>query len=81
MALKQIQHLLENPNDVPDVPRVVKEYLQVAFNYSYVSRTQKLKTLKLEGHSDEFIAGFVAGLEHASQTLDVMEQRNQRGED
>ena len=30
--LKPIEHILNNPNDLPDVPRAVKEYLQSRFN-------------------------------------------------
>ena len=26
--LKPVEHILKNPNDIPDVPRTVKEYLQ-----------------------------------------------------
>ncbi|WJE88574.1 hypothetical protein [Klebsiella phage Kpn17] len=29
--LKPIEHILNNPNDLPDVPRAVKEYLQSRF--------------------------------------------------
>lgn len=79
MSLKPIQHLVDNPNDVPDVPRAVKEYLQVVFNYTYLSKTGKLGQLKrLEGYSDEFILGFLAGCEHASATIDMMELRNRQ---
>lgn len=81
MSLKPIQHLIDNPNDVPDVPRAVKEYLQVVLNYSYLSKTGKLGQLKrLEGFSDEFVLGFLAGCEHASALLDIMEMRNQQGD-
>lgn len=79
MSLKPIQHLIDNPNDVPDVPRTVKEYLQVVLNYSYLSKTGKLGQLKrLEGFSDEFVLGFLAGCEHASALLDIMEMRNRQ---
>lgn len=78
MSLKPIQHLLENPNDVPDVPRGVKEYVQVVLNYSYLSKSNKLESLRAAGFSEAFIAGFIAGCEHGSQTLDMMEIRNQR---
>lgn len=78
MSLKQIQHLLENPNDVPDVPRVVREYLQVALNYTYLAKSGKLKQLKDEGHTEGYIAGFIAGCDFGALTIDMMEMRNQR---
>lgn len=78
MSLKPIQHILENPNDVPDVPRLVKEYIQVVLNYSYLTKSKKLHQLQLEGHSESFIAGFIAGCEHGSQVIDMMEIRNNR---
>ena len=78
MSLKPIQHLIDNPNDVPDVPRAVKEYVQVVLNYSYLFKTQKVAQLREAGHSDEFIFGFIAGCEHASSVLDLMELRNRQ---
>ncbi|AXC34582.1 hypothetical protein HOT56_gp18 [Escherichia phage SRT7] len=78
MSLKPIQHILENPNDVPDVPRLVKEYLQVVLNYSYLSKSNKLETLRASGFSEAYIAGFIAGCEHGSLVIDMMEIRNNR---
>lgn len=81
MSLKQIQHLLENPNDVPDIPRAVKEYLQVTLNYTYLVKSGKLKNLAaIDGQSEAFIAGFIAGCDHAATTIDMMEMRNLREE-
>lgn len=78
MSLKPIQHLIDNPNDVPDVPRAVKEYLQVVLNFSYLSKSQKVAQLRAEGCSEEFIFGFIAGCDHAANTLDMMEIRNRQ---
>ncbi|QGF19789.1 hypothetical protein MA1A_gp04 [Pectobacterium phage MA1A] len=76
MSLKQIQHLLENPNDAPDdIPRVIKEYLQVVLNYSYLRKSGQLSQLKSAGYSEEYILGFLAGCEHGSQVIDNMEIR------
>lgn len=43
--LKPIEHILNNPNDLPDVPRAVKEYLQSRFNadFLYQSEVRKLR--------------------------------------
>ena len=45
--LKPIEHILNNPNDLPDVPRAVKEYLQSRFNadFLYQSEVRKLRGL------------------------------------
>lgn len=37
--LKEIQHYISNPEDVPDVPLAVKNYLQVRYNYTYLNAT------------------------------------------
>lgn len=73
--LKPIRHLLDNPNDVPDVPRVVKEYLQSYFNHAYLRESGTLKRLREEGHSDTFIMGVVEGLAIAASVMDEMEHR------
>lgn len=81
MSLKPIQHLIDNPNDVPDVPRAVKEYLQVILNYTYLNKTGTIRQLRsAEGHSEEFILGFLDGCDHAAKMLDMMELRNRQGD-
>ncbi|AWD92509.1 hypothetical protein [Pectobacterium phage Jarilo] len=72
--LKPIEHVLKHPNDIPDVPRVVKEYLQSRFNYSFLSE-QLLPELKAAGHSEAYIAGVIAGFNEASRVIDEMEAR------
>ncbi len=73
--LNIIRHVIEKPNDFPDVPRAVKEHLQVRFNYTYLVRTRFIATLRQEGHSEAYIAGVIDGLEKASAILDEIETR------
>lgn len=80
--LKPIRHLLDNPNDVPDVPRVVKEYLQSSYNHAYLRESGILKRMRAEGYSESHILGFIDGMGAASAILDEMEHRkamNQEG--
>lgn len=72
--LKPIEHIMNNPNDLPDVPRAVKEYLQSRFNAEYLYRME-VRKLRDAGHSEEFIAGVLYGHYLASCVIDEMETR------
>ena len=76
--LKPLAHLIQNPNDFPDVPRVVKEYLQSRFNYSFLVKSGVIRQLKLEGHSEAFIAGVIEGFDRASGVIDEIETRKEQ---
>lgn len=71
--LTPIKKVIENPQDIPNVPRALMEYLQVQFNANYVITTGLIDNLKKSGWSESYIAGFLYGLNYASQTLDDME--------
>jgi hypothetical protein len=71
--LTQIKKHLENPQDIPNVPRAVSEYLQVQFNAGYAMQSGLINRLKAAGWSESYLAGYLAGLQYASQTLDDME--------
>lgn len=75
--LKPIKHLMDNPNDIPDVPRATKEYLQSSFNHAYLRETGVLKKMQQAGYSDSHILGFIEGLGFASHLLDEMELRKE----
>lgn len=75
--LKPIKHLMDNPNDIPDVPRVTKEYLQSSFNHAYLRETGIIKRLMQQGFSETYILGFIEGLGYASSVLDEMELRKE----
>lgn len=80
--LKSIEHILKNPNDIPDVHRTTKEYLQARFNASFLYE-QLVPTLRAKGHTEEFISGVLHGFNEASKVLDDMEARKEllRAED
>lgn len=71
--LYPINQVLENPQDVPDVPHAVKEYLQVRYNHAYVDVTGHTALLRKAGCSEAHILGFIEGLAYASKVLDDME--------
>lgn len=73
--LKPIKHLLDNPNDVPDVPRVVKEYLQSSYNHAYLRESGIIRKMQAAGYSESHILGFIDGMAAASAILDEMETR------
>lgn len=72
--LKPIEHILNNPNDLPDVPRAAKEYLQSRFNADYLYQSE-VRRLQERGYSEAFIAGVLYGHHMASKVLDEMEAR------
>lgn len=71
--LNPIKKFLENPDDIPNVPRTVMEYLQIKFNAGFFMQQGHATVLKNSGYSEAYIAGYLAGLNYASQTLDNME--------
>ncbi|WMX18737.1 hypothetical protein YpEc11_25 [Yersinia phage vB_YpEc11] len=79
--LNPIKKVIENPDDIPNVPRGVIEYLQVQFNAGFYMQQGQAFKLKQAGYSEAYIAGFLGGLQYASQTLDDMEyQRRELAE-
>jgi len=73
--LKPIKDLIDNPQDLPDVPRQLKEHLQASFDYIYLRESGLLMRLRLEGHSEAYILGVVDGFAMASIRLDELETR------
>lgn len=71
--LTPLKKVMENPRDIPNVPRAVMEHLQVHFNAGFVMQSGVVNRLKAAGWSESYIAGFLAGLQYATQTLDDME--------
>ncbi|QFR42371.1 hypothetical protein [Pantoea phage vB_PagP-SK1] len=79
--LKPIKHLLDNPNDVPDVPRAVKEYLQSSFNHTFLNHSGIIKKLRQSGCSESYILGVIDGFGMASAILDEMETRKEMNQE
>lgn len=71
--LNSINHVIQNPNDIPDVPYAVKEYLQVRFNFAYLDATSHMALMRKAGCSEAHMLGFIEGLTYASKVLDEME--------
>lgn len=71
--LHNINHVIQNPDDIPDVPRAVKEYLQVRFNFTYLDATSHMALMRKAGCSESHMLGFIEGLTYASKVLDEME--------
>lgn len=71
--LNSINHVIQNPNDIPDVPHAVKEYLQVRFNFTYLDATSHMALMRKAGCSEAHMLGFIEGLTYASKVLDEME--------
>lgn len=81
--LNSINHVIQNPEDIPDVPHAVKEYLQVRFNFTYLDATSHMALMRKAGCSESHMLGFIEGLTYASKILDEMEliKESQREED
>lgn len=75
--LKPIEHLVKNPEDIPDMPRATAEYLQVRFNLSYLDMTGQLEHMRRAGCSEAHILGFIQGLQYASNVIDEIETRRE----
>ena len=72
--LKPIEHILKNPNDLPDIPRATKEYLQSRYNATFLYEAI-IPNLRTKGHTEEFISGVIQGFNEASKVIDEMEAR------
>ncbi|UKH49707.1 protein of unknown function DUF2717 [Rahnella phage Sarma103] len=71
--LLPIKKLLDNPRDIPTLSRAATEYLQVQYNAGFFMQMGNVDNLKRLGYSESYIAGYLAGLQYASQTIDDME--------
>lgn len=73
--LPEIKQLIDNPEDVPNVPRGVKKYLQASFTLEYLDGVGEIDRLKRLGYSEQVILGFILGLKYASNSLDDIDAR------
>lgn len=79
--IADIKHVLDNPNDVPDVPPMVMRYLQAVLSSEYITESGQLKVLRASGYSEQAIFGFILGTQYASKMLDEMEARKRMNRD
>lgn len=71
--LHSIKEVIQNPDDIPDVPQATKEYLQVRYNFAYLDASNHITLMRKSGCSEAHILGFIEGLAYASKVLDEME--------
>ncbi|CDM21618.1 hypotetical phage protein [Citrobacter phage CR8] len=78
---QHIKQLMEEEGlDVPNLSQGAVQFLHVLFNYSTASRLNIFLEMKSQGYSDAHIAGFAAGMQYCSDTLDsALEQKAHAG--
>ena len=77
---QHIQQLMDERLDVPNMSQGAVQFIHTLFNYSTASRTGIFLQLKSQGYDDAYIAGFAAGLQYCSDTLDsAIEQKTAAG--
>lgn len=75
--LKDIQAVLDDPENIPDIPNASAQYLKVRCNAAYLIRTGAIDDLRKAGFSESYIGGFLEGLNAATEIVELMqEQRN-----
>lgn len=72
--LSQIQHYIENPEDIPDIPKASAEYLMARCNVSYIQRTGILDELRKQGFSEQALYGFCEGLSAVVEIIELMQE-------
>lgn len=80
MNVELYKATLEASSSIDDIPRDLKDYLQVSFNPGFLMWSGTTKSLKEKGYSESYIAGFLAGTQHCSELLDQIIQRGKQDE-
>lgn len=76
--LTQIQHYLDNPEDIPAIPRAASEFIQARLNMAYLVRAGQLDELRKAGFSESAILGFLEGINAAIEVIELMEEAQKR---
>lgn len=71
--LREIQHFIDNPDDVPDIPEASAQYLKVRLNPAYLMRTGVTDLLQKAGWSEGKIMGFLEGAAAAVEIVEMMQ--------
>lgn len=80
--LQIIQDVLNDPENIPDIPNASANYLMVRCNYSYLQRSGAIDDLRRAGYSEQYILGFVDGLGAVPELCELMmNQRNAPNEE
>ncbi|WGH28291.1 hypothetical protein 10P302A_gene0031 [Pseudomonas phage 10P302A] len=74
LLLKQIQHYIHNPDDIPDIAPASADYLNVRLNASYLIATGAIDELRRAGFSEAYIAGFIDGCNAATEIVELMQE-------
>ncbi|NVZ18529.1 DUF2717 domain-containing protein [Pseudomonas costantinii] len=75
--LNDIQAVISDPENIPDISNASAQYLNVRCNASYLIRTGALDDLRKAGYSEQYILGFIDGLNSVTELIELMqEQRN-----
>lgn len=72
--LKAIQHYINNPDDIPDIPLASAEYLNARLNATYLIATGALDELRKLGYSEGHILGFIDGCNAATEIVELMQE-------
>ncbi|ADV35686.1 conserved hypothetical protein [Pseudomonas phage phiIBB-PF7A] len=72
--LKEIQHYLDNPDDIPDIPDLSAQFLKVRLNPAYLMRTGITDQFTKLGWSEGKIMGFLEGAAAAVELVELMQE-------
>lgn len=72
--LKEIQHYLDNPDDIPDIPDASAQFLKVRLNPAYLMRTGFTDEAHKAGWSEGKIMGFLEGAAAAVEIVELMQE-------
>lgn len=72
--LKEIQHYLDNPDDIPDIPDASAQFLKVRLNPAYLMRTGITDEMVKAGWSEGKIMGFLEGAAAAVEIVELMQE-------
>lgn len=79
--LKEIKHIIENPEDIPGIPDASATYLHARLNPTYLMRTGVVDELRRAGFSEAYVAGFLDGCNAAVEVVELMdESQRQEGD-
>ncbi|CBZ42004.1 hypothetical protein PsPphi15_gp31 [Pseudomonas phage phi15] len=71
--LKEIQHYIDHPDDVPGITDAAATFLKVRLNPAYLMRTGVTDALQKQGWSDAKLMGFLEGLSAAVELVELMQ--------
>lgn len=80
--LRDIQTIIDDPENIPDIPNASAQYIKARCNLAYLVRTGVTDDLRRAGYSESHILGFIEGMNACVELVELMqEQRNIQPED